>query len=149
MNQIATEQLVSTRQIDGSVETIFDLLADMPNYNRWLSSSDSFAGTTQVTPYPVRLGTTYLEAGPESEKRGSVTEFDRPTHLDFRHSMVLRKGFVSASIEADIRYTLEPLGSGTSVVRKVDLTIQLPNLMNLVKPIVVAAFRAESERHEH
>jgi len=90
MNQISTTHLVFTAQINGSPETIFNLLADMPNYNRWLSTSDSFAGTTEVTPYPVRLGTTYLDASPEGEKCGSVTEFDRPRHLGFRHSMLLR-----------------------------------------------------------
>ena len=68
--------------IHGSPETIFDLVADMPNYGRWLPNSSACGGTVDVAPYPVRLGTTYLHAGP-IEKPGSVTEYDRPDHISF------------------------------------------------------------------
>jgi ribosome-associated toxin RatA of RatAB toxin-antitoxin module len=42
-----------TARIEGSPETIFNLIADMPNYGRWLPGSDVFGGTTLVSPYPV------------------------------------------------------------------------------------------------
>jgi len=60
-----------TARIEGSPETIFNLIADMPNYGRWLPGSEAFGGTTKVSPYPVRLGTTYLDAfgGGEPERR--------------------------------------------------------------------------------
>jgi hypothetical protein len=67
-----------TAQIQGAGETIFDLIADMPNYGRWLRGSEAFGGTTKVSPYPVRLGTTYLDAGPAGQRPGSVTAYDRP-----------------------------------------------------------------------
>jgi len=66
-----------TAQIAGPPEILFDLVADMPNYSRWLPDSGVFGGTVNVTPYPVRLGTTYLDAGPV-EKPGTVTEFEPP-----------------------------------------------------------------------
>ena len=53
-----------TARIEGSPESIFDLIADVPNCGRWLPGSEAFGGTTEVLPYPVRLGTTYLDAGP-------------------------------------------------------------------------------------
>ena len=34
---------------------IFDLVADMSNYGRWLPNSSAFGGTVDVTLYPVRL----------------------------------------------------------------------------------------------
>jgi hypothetical protein len=43
-----------TARIEGSPETIFDLIADMPNYGRWLPGSEAFGGTTEVSPYAVR-----------------------------------------------------------------------------------------------
>jgi len=52
-----------TAQIEGSPAAIFDLIADMPNDGRWLRGSDAFGGTTGVSPYAVRLGTTYLDGG--------------------------------------------------------------------------------------
>ncbi|MBV8116214.1 MAG: hypothetical protein JO300_15830 [Silvibacterium sp.] len=53
---------------------------------------------------------------------------------------------MSASLDIDIHYTIEPLGQETSVARKVDFTIQVPKLMSLVKPLVEVAFRTENER---
>ena len=52
-----------TTQVAGAPEVVFDLVADMSNYGRWLPDSDVFGGTVNVTPYPVRLGTTYRDAG--------------------------------------------------------------------------------------
>ena len=65
-----------TARIEGSPEIIFDLIADLPNYGRWLTGSEAFGGTTEVSPYPVRLGTTYLDAGPLSQRPGSVTGYE-------------------------------------------------------------------------
>jgi hypothetical protein len=45
-----------------------------------------------MSPYPVRLGTTYLDAGP-IQKPGSVTEFGRPRHLCFHHTVRVRHVF--------------------------------------------------------
>ena len=51
---------------------------DMPNYGRWLPGSEAFGGMTEVSPYRVRLGTTYLDAGPLGQRPGSVTGYDPP-----------------------------------------------------------------------
>jgi uncharacterized protein YndB with AHSA1/START domain len=143
---MSTSHPVFTSRIDGSAEVIFDLLADMPNYNRWLPGSDAFAATTEVTPYPVRLGTSYRDWGPAGERRGSVTEFDPPKHLAFHHTMPLRHGPLRAEIEVDIRYTLIPVERGTSVIRALDLTIRMRGLQKLARPLVVHAFRKENTR---
>jgi ribosome-associated toxin RatA of RatAB toxin-antitoxin module len=37
-------------RIEGSPETIFDLVADRPNYGRWLPGSEAFGGTTGLSP---------------------------------------------------------------------------------------------------
>jgi hypothetical protein len=70
-----------TTRIEGAAETIFDLIADMANYGRWLPGSEAFGGTTEVSPYPVRLGITYLDAGRAGQRPGSVTAYPnaRPT----------------------------------------------------------------------
>jgi ribosome-associated toxin RatA of RatAB toxin-antitoxin module len=51
---MSTSHLQFTARIEGSPETIFDLIADMPNYGRWLPGSEAFGGTTEVSPYAVR-----------------------------------------------------------------------------------------------
>jgi hypothetical protein len=135
-----------TVRIGGPPETIFELVADMPNYGRWLPGSDAFGGTTEVVPYPVCLGTTYLDAGPAGQRPGSVTEFDPPRHIGFHHTMLLKRGPLAADIDVHIRYTFELIERATFVIRELDLTIQMPGIMKLAQPLVLYAFRKENLR---
>jgi uncharacterized protein YndB with AHSA1/START domain len=143
---MSTTHPVFTAQIEGSPKIIFDLIADMPNYGRWLPSSEAFGATTEVFPYPVRLGTTYLDAGPAGHRPGSVTEYNPPRHIAFHHTMLLKKGPLTADIDVSVRYTLEPKGQATNVIRALDLVIQIPSLLKLAEPFVLSAFRKENLR---
>jgi hypothetical protein len=94
-----------TPRIAGSAETIFGLIADMPNYDRRLRGSQAFGGTTEVWPYPVRLGRTYLDAGPAGKGPGSVRGYDPPKYIAFHHTMQLKRAPLTANIDVHIRYT--------------------------------------------
>jgi len=132
-------------QITGPAEMIFDLVADMPNYGRWLPASSAFGGTVDVTPYPVRLGTTYVDAGPIL-KLGSVTEYDRPKHISFHHTVQVRKSFLNTDIDARIKYTFEARDGGTHVDRRLALAFDLPGVSSLALPILLFGFRRENNR---
>ena len=80
-----------TARIEGSLETIFNLIADMQNYGRWLPGSQAFGGTMGGSPYPVRLGTTYLDAGPAGKRAGSVTKYYPPNYIAFHYTMFLKQ----------------------------------------------------------
>jgi uncharacterized protein YndB with AHSA1/START domain len=134
---------VFTALIEGPQQTIFDLITDMPNYGRWLPGSQAFGGTTQVSPYPVRLGTAYLDAGPAGQRPGSVTEYDPPKHIAFHHTMALKLGPFSGDADIHIRYTLEPEGRATRVIRALDMALQAPTLL---RPLIIYAFRKENVR---
>ena len=140
---MSTSHKVFVTEIAGSPEIIFGLIADMPNYGRWLPGSQAFGATTRVTPYPVRLGTTYLDAGPAGERPGSVTEYDPPRHIAFHHTMVLKLGPFGGNSDITIRYTLLPEASSTCVIRDLAMSMRVPLLL---KPFVVHAFRKENVR---
>jgi hypothetical protein len=142
---VSNSHLRFTSQVGGLPEVIFDLIADMPNYSRWLPDSSAFGGTVNVTPYPVRLGTTYLDAGP-IEKPGSVIEFERPKHISFRHTVLIRRGVFRTDIDARIRYTLEQNHGGTLILRELDLTFNLHGLLRLALPYILLSFRKENIR---
>ena len=133
-----------TSRIAAPPEVVFDLVSDLPNYGRWLPDSSSFGGTSDVTPYPVRLGTTYLETGP-IQKPGKVIEFDRPRHIGFQHTVMIRSP-ITTDVEARIRYTLEPDRDGTAVLRELDLVIDLRGLLKLLRPALLWGFRKENVR---
>jgi uncharacterized protein YndB with AHSA1/START domain len=143
---MSTTHPTFTARIESSPETIFDLIADMPHYGRWLPGSDAFGETTEVTPYPVRLGTTYLDGGPAGQRPGSVTEYDPPKRIAFHQTMLLKRGPLTANIDVNIRYTFEPVEHATNVTRALDLTIEMPAFLKLAEPLVLRAFRKENER---
>ena len=136
--------LLFTCEIAAAPEAVFDLVADLPHYGRWLPHSSAFGGTVDVTPYPVRLGTTYLDAGP-IQKPGKVTEFDPPRHIAFQHTVMIRNP-ISTDVEARIRYTFEPRGGRTVVMRELHLGIELRGLQRLLRPALVRGFRKENLR---
>ena len=118
----------------------------MPKYGRWLPGSEAFGGTTEVQPYPVQLGTTYLDAGPAGQRPGSVTAYEPPKHIAFHHTMLLQRGPLRANIDVHVRYTLEAQEGTTLVVRDLDLTIEMPGLLKVAEPLVRYAFRKKNVR---
>jgi carbon monoxide dehydrogenase subunit G len=143
---MSTSHHVFTAHIEGSAAAIFDLIADLPQYGRWLPGSQSFGATTQVVPYPVALGTTYLDAGLAGERLGTVIEFDPPARIGFHQTMLVKSPPLTAETDITIRYTLQPEGSGTRIVRTLDLTVAMAGFMKVAAPLVVWAFRKENAR---
>ena len=141
---MSATHLEFTTQISAAPEFVFDLVGDMPKYGRWLPDSPAFGGTVGVTPYPVRLGTTYLDA-PPIKKPAVVTEFDPPHRIGFRHTVQIRQA-VSTDVEAAIHYSFDSRDGGTFVRRELDLTINLRGLRGLLRALLLQAFRKENVR---
>lgn len=133
-------ELHFTTLIEGSVETVFALLADFEHYDRWLPGSKAFGTITQIAPLPVGLGTTYIDAGPLGTRHGKVTEYDPPTCLSFHQP---QRG-LSGTIDIHVRLTLEPVEQMTCLNR--DVTLHIQGLLKVVQPFVIVAFRQENER---
>jgi uncharacterized protein YndB with AHSA1/START domain len=135
-------QLPCEADIHCPAETIFDLVVDLRDQERWLGKSSAFRGTHEISPGPVGLGTTYREPGPLGVRNGTVTEFVRPTNVAFHQPMTGR--FHTGTIDVLMRYTLTP-GTKTTHVQRV-VTLQIPRSMKLLAPILVRAFAHESRR---
>src|ERR1700731_768296 len=79
-----------TSDVGAPPAVFFGLLADMPNYGRWLPGSTAFGRTTDVEPYPVRLGSRYHDGKPDEPGKdwwGTVIGFQPPGSLDFHHTI--------------------------------------------------------------
>jgi hypothetical protein len=134
-----------TAEIQGAPALLFDLLADMPNYGRWLPGSAAFGATTEVSPYPVRLGTTYLDAGPMGGRPGRVTAYEPPRYIAFHQTMAL-KGPLRVKFDIHASYTIEALERATRVTRDLDLAIDTAAILKIALPLIVYAFRKENSR---
>jgi hypothetical protein len=139
----STWSKVFTTVIEGPPQIIFELIADLPNYGRWLSGSLAFGETKQVSPYPVRLGSAYLDSGSAGQRPGSVVAYDPPRHIAFHHTMELKLGPIRGDADVHVRYTLEPAAHATRVIRALEMTMQVPGP---VRPLVIYAFNKENLR---
>jgi carbon monoxide dehydrogenase subunit G len=126
---------------------LFDLLSDMPNYGRWLPGSGQFGETTDVEPYPVRLGSRYHDGKPGQSGKdwwGTVTGFQPPGSLDFHHTIHVSQ--LKATIDVHIHYSLEPQDSGTQVNRWLVLDITMPIPLLPLRPLILKSFDRENVR---
>jgi carbon monoxide dehydrogenase subunit G len=95
-----------------------------------------------ISPGPVALGTKYRESEPFGVRNGTVTEFERPAKVTFHQPMTIR--LHAGTIDVTVRYTLTPSAGSTHVSRVV--TLGVPWLLKLFQPMLVSAFRKESNR---
>jgi Polyketide cyclase / dehydrase and lipid transport len=126
---------------------LFDLIADMPNYGRWLPASQQFGNTTDVEPYPVELGSRYHDGKPNEPGMdwwGTVTGFQPPGALDFHHAIAVKQ--LRARIDVHIHYSLEPASAGTQVSRWLVLDISMPVVSRPLRGLIVKSFDKENVR---
>lgn len=128
-------------------EALFDLLSDLPNYNRWLPDSESFDSTTDVEPYPVQLGSRYHDGKPDEPGKdwwGTVIGFQRPGLLDFHHTIEISQ--LRSTVDVHIHYSLEPGGAGTELSRWLVLDFTMPVLLRPLRRVVTTRFDEENVR---
>jgi hypothetical protein len=133
--------------ISAPAEVLFRLLADLPNYGEWLPGSAAFGRTTDVTPYPVRLGSRYHDGKPNELGKdwwGTVTGYQPPGALDFQHTIHVRQ--LAATVDVRIHYSLEAGEGGTVVSRWLVLDVAMPVVLRPLRPLVIASFDKENAR---
>jgi hypothetical protein len=143
---MAFKKYLFTADIKGPQEVIFDLVADMPKYYRWLPGSQAFGETINVNPYPVRLGTIYLDSGPAGTRPGRVTAYEFPRKITFHHTMLLKKGLISADIEVKVNCHFQMANQITTIERTIDLQIQMSGLGWIFLPFIRYSFIVENRR---
>jgi uncharacterized protein YndB with AHSA1/START domain len=130
--------------IRGSAEAIFAAIVDLRGYDRWLTSSAAYAGTTEISAGPVGVGTTYVETSSQGVRRGTIIEFQPPTVVAFHQPMTMKPRLLGV-IDIRVRYTLTSSQPDSVRLSRV-VTATLPPLLRPVKPLVLRQFRQESER---
>jgi uncharacterized protein YndB with AHSA1/START domain len=130
-------------EIHSSADTVFQLITDLRGYDRWLTSSAAYAGTTEVSTDPIAAGTTYVESSTSGVRHGTVTELDAPSRVTFHQPMTMKPRLLGI-IDIHVTYTLTPTAGGVHVGRLVKLTLPLP--LKLLQPLVLRPFRQESQR---
>ncbi len=130
-------------EVHSTAETVFDALADLRAYDRWLARSASFPGITDISPGPIAAGTTFVESEPNGVRHGTVTELQSPTRIAFHQPMTMKRRALG-TVDIDVGYTLTAKGASVHVDRLVHLGLPWP--LKAVRPLVVRKFHREGQR---
>jgi uncharacterized protein YndB with AHSA1/START domain len=133
----------STIVIHRRVGEVFEQLADLPGYARWMHHTGMFRQCRLTSEGPVGLGTTYADATRMGTFEGEVVEFEAPTRLAFRETL---RWFGSPMSQARPEYTLDGDGDGdTTTVHHVAVG-ELYGPMRFMKPGAALMARLERSR---
>ena len=135
----STVRFESRTVIRRPIGEVFERLADVPGYGRWMHRTGLFLRCGLTSERPVRQGTTYVDATRMGTFEGEVTEFAPPTRIAFRETL---HWFGSPMTQARPEYVLEEDGDAT-VVHHVAVG-ELYGWMRFMKP--GAAMLANLER---
>ena len=108
----STIRFESTTVVRRPVDVVFERLADVPEYRRWMHRTGLFRRCGLTSEAPVRLGTTYVDATRMGTFEGEVTEYVPPSRLAFRETL---HWFGSGMTQARPEYLLEGDGDTTVV----------------------------------
>lgn len=129
--------------IAASPEVVFDLICDLHGYDRWLPSVGDYEGTSEISPPPVAVGTTYVEHSRQGVRHGIVIALARPDVVAFRQPMTLRPR-LAGTIDSTVTMSVSATAVGARVTRTVQLGI--PRRLAFLRSVVVGRYARESER---
>jgi uncharacterized protein YndB with AHSA1/START domain len=131
--------------IERSIETVFEHIRDLAGYKSWLPASATFSQITDISDYPIQVGTTYIDRGPTSVMRGKVTEMEPPRLIAFQQAMNFKRGPLSGGLTISIRYTLEEARSGETRITR-ELRIRTAGVLVVLYPVLVSVIGKEDKR---
>jgi uncharacterized protein YndB with AHSA1/START domain len=127
--------------IERPVLVVFERLADLPGYRRWMHRTGLFRHSRLASEVPVRKGTTYFDTTWMGTFEGEVTEFVPPSRIAFRETL---RWLGSGVLQARPEYLLEADAEGT-VVHHIAVG-ELSGWMRFMKPVAALMARVERTR---
>jgi uncharacterized protein YndB with AHSA1/START domain len=125
--------------IQRPVTEVFQRLADLPSYRRWMHRTGLFRRCELTSGTPIREGSTYVDSTWMGTFDGTVTEMVPPSRIAFQETL---RWFGSPITQARPAYVLE--GDQTSTVVHHVAEGELYGWMRMMKP--AAAWLADRER---
>lgn len=130
-------------EIAATPEAVFDLVIDLHGYGRWLPPAGDYEGTSEISPPPVAVGTTYVEHSRRGVRRGTVVELVRPEVVAFHQPMTLRPR-LAGTIDSTVTMSVAATAAGARVTRTVELGV--PRRLAPARGLIVSRYSRESER---
>src|SRR5438309_9679686 len=104
-------ELQFSTDIKCPAEDVFNLIADLAHYSRWLPPSNTYAETLDISESPVKEGSTYVDRNRLNTMYGTVPECKPYSRIVFHQATK------SPSLDITAAYDLSPTSTGTRVER--------------------------------
>ena len=127
---------------------VFDLIANIANYDTWLPSSTTFLGVHDISDTPIKHKTTYTDGQGRLEMHGEIQIYAPPEQIIFHQVSNFRAlGFISSGVDITIDYILVQEHSGTTVIRNYE--VEFSGILKIVRPVALSQINSENERILH
>lgn len=127
--------------IEAPIEEVFDCLTDLQGYNDWMPKSSLLIESTKSSDGPAGPGTKFSDRVKLGKAIGEITEFKRPTKVNFRQSVYF---LGIKALDSRPAYALEPQDGSTKVHHVAEGNLY--GLFKLFRPIVKKVALAERKR---
>lgn len=131
--------------VERSSETVFELIRNLNGYKSWLPASEVFMEIIDISDYPVKIGTTYVDKGSATKIHGEVTEMEPPKLIAFQQTMNFKRGMLSGSSTISVRYSLQEAGGRKTLVTR-ELKMRTTGVFMVTRPVLAMVIRKENER---
>src|SRR5258708_3126042 len=131
-------ELYFSTAINCPAEDVFNLIADLAHYRRWLPPSNTYAETLDISESPVKAGSTYVDKNRLLTMYGSVPECKPYSRIVF-HQATKNPG-----LDITAAYVLTPTGTATRVERTT--TLVTAGWLRLLEPLLVLSTGRENQR---
>lgn len=108
----STVRFESRSVVQAPISEVFERLANVSDYGRWMHRTGLFRRCGLTSEGPVRQGTSYVDATWMGAFQGEVTEFAPPSRIAFRETL---HWFGSPMTQARPEYFLEEEGDATVI----------------------------------
>jgi len=106
-------------EVNKPVEDVFQLVADIPNYAKWVSQISPIFIDTKISPAgPVKVGTTFEDKLKIGKNVGKVVEYKPHERIVFEQKLYPESHFAEMRIE----YYFEPINGSTRLINRFDVT---------------------------
>jgi len=128
-----------------SKEQVFNLIANIDDYDTWLPGSKTFLGIRHVSDTPIKQGTTYTDGQGRIEMHGKVLVYDPVEQIIFNQVAQFRAlGLIPSGLDITIDYILVQEHSGTTVIRNYE--VEFKGILRLFRPIALSQINTENKR---
>ena len=128
-----------------SVEQVFNLIANIDDYDTWLPPSKAFLGVRHVSDNPVRAGTTYTDGQGVVRMHGKVAVFGPHEQVVFYQESNFRAlGLIPSGLNIMVDYILVQEHNGVTVIRNHE--VEFRGVLKVLRAMALSRIKSENER---